>query len=1111
MIRRTSIIFFEFLAGLAAGAMILTLVAWWWLSSGPITLTFLNPYIEEALSPSDSTVAVEIDDTVLVWAGWERAVDVRVSNLRVLDLDRKVVATMPQVSLGFSIRALFRGMLAPTYLEILNPRVSIVRNSDGKIAASLADDSAESTGQGENIVLASLVGELLAKPDPSQPWGYLRRVGIVDADLTVADHLLGRIWQAPQAVITMKRNTAGITADFVLELKQTGVSGRLAGLAEFRSDTGTIDATLDFSALEIAPFVTLINSPPLQKIALANRQADGTLKLAVLADGRIGAAAFNLQGAAGHFNGYINLDPQGIEYKSGITFEDLPSGLLVEAYPKIADWVKTDLPLSGVVAVSGAFDGYVETATFDLSGGAGALEIARILPEPFLLESFRLRGTIEDDGARINIAEATLDLPKGQVIMNASATRVGADWSVRFDARGSDIPTNDVRKYWPLDAAKSARKWVVPNLQQGTIRESRVSLVARITESDEIVTKIESLHGGLSVDGLEVNYFHPLPKATAARADVTFTADRFDIAVLGGRLRDMSVDSGTVVITDVSGYNPKIDIDITVRGPLRTALTVLDSQPLAFLDNLGLDPEAISGTTAARLLFEFPLSNALKVQQIAVAAGATLQDVSIDEGPMGIAMQNGALELKVTGEGISAGGDALLNGVPVKVSWNESFKKSNSYKRKVNVIGDVSQAARQALGLPDLPFLNGSVAADVMFTMAFDGRREVVVEADLQRASLDFPNLHWRKPPGSPGTVRAFAVVNADGGAVVEELKITAGDLKANARVELAPGSLDLQVLEFRSLQFAENELIGRIGFQDGKGYNIELTGKYIDISKFLSSEDEVDSVAVFDAKPLRVEARIAEVFLGDGQVLHDVRAVLDSTGTGWRFIDVDASVNDARLNIRYAPQGEGATLRISTNNAGDTLRALDWTKRVSGGNLLIAGNQTGPGMPMTGKFSLQEFKVSDAPALARILQVLSLTGIFSALNQSGLDFVRLDGEFQYYGGVVNVKNTRAFGSSIGITTEGVIVTDGNMIKLNGTVVPAYTINQVLGKIPILGQILTGGKNEGLFAANYALSGSFDDPQVSVNPLSALAPGFLRNLISVDVAPLDNTIPSGTD
>jgi hypothetical protein len=140
------------------------------------------------------------------------------------------------------------------------------------------------------------------------------------------------------------------------------------------------------------------------------------------------------------------------------------------------------------------------------------------------------------------------------------------------------------------------------------------------------------------------------------------------------------------------------------------------------------------------------------------------------------------------------------------------------------------------------------------------------------------------------------------------------------------------------------------------------------------------------------------------------------------------------------------------------------------------------------------------------------LTGIFSALNQSGLDFVRLDGKFRYYGGVVEVNDTRAFGSSIGITTEGIIVTDSNLVKLTGTVVPAYTINQVLGKIPILGQILTGGKNEGLFAANYSLSGSLENPQVSVNPLSALAPGFLRNLVGVDVKPLDEKdVPRNTE
>jgi len=64
-------------------------------------------------------------------------------------------------------------------------------------------------------------------------------------------------------------------------------------------------------------------------------------------------------------------------------------------------------------------------------------------------------------------------------------------------------------------------------------------------------------------------------------------------------------------------------------------------------------------------------------------------------------------------------------------------------------------------------------------------------------------------------------------------------------------------------------------------------------------------------------------------------------------------------------------------------------------------------------------------------------------------------------------------------------------------VVPAYTINRIIGQIPLLGQILTGGDNEGMFAATYSLKGPLADPEVSVNPLSALAPGLLRKFFGV--------------
>ena len=113
---------------------------------------------------------------------------------------------------------------------------------------------------------------------------------------------------------------------------------------------------------------------------------------------------------------------------------------------------------------------------------------------------------------------------------------------------------------------------------------------------------------------------------------------------------------------------------------------------------------------------------------------------------------------------------------------------------------------------------------------------------------------------------------------------------------------------------------------------------------------------------------------------------------------------------------------------------------------------------------------------------------------QSGLDFVSFDGTFAYANKILQVERSRAYGSSIGITVEGALDLEEDIADLKGTIVPAYTVNRVLGQIPILGRILVGGEDEGIFAASYAVNGPLEDPAIAVNPLSALAPGFLRKL-----------------
>jgi hypothetical protein len=85
-------------------------------------------------------------------------------------------------------------------------------------------------------------------------------------------------------------------------------------------------------------------------------------------------------------------------------------------------------------------------------------------------------------------------------------------------------------------------------------------------------------------------------------------------------------------------------------------------------------------------------------------------------------------------------------------------------------------------------------------------------------------------------------------------------------------------------------------------------------------------------------------------------------------------------------------------------------------------------------------------------------------------------------------------GNELGGVAEGLIRKSDGAIDITGTMIPAQGINGFLDDVPILGQILTGGKGEGVFGVTFAMGGTISKPRTQVNPLSFLAPGFLRKL-----------------
>jgi hypothetical protein len=180
-------------------------------------------------------------------------------------------------------------------------------------------------------------------------------------------------------------------------------------------------------------------------------------------------------------------------------------------------------------------------------------------------------------------------------------------------------------------------------------------------------------------------------------------------------------------------------------------------------------------------------------------------------------------------------------------------------------------------------------------------------------------------------------------------------------------------------------------------------------------------------------------------------------------------------------------------------VRALGVADNLSGGRLSLNAsyNDMLPGSPLSGMATLTEFDLRSAPAIGRLLQAMTLYGLSDVLRGPGLHFARLIAPFTWQHRVLHLSNARAFSNSLGLTAQGDIDLHLRTADITGTVVPAYFFNQLLGDIPLVGRIFSPEKGGGVFAARYSVRGKLADPKVGVNPLSALTPGFLREVFGL--------------
>jgi len=1029
------------LGSIAAVLILVVVAAIWLLLQGPIELDRLIPYVEQALQRSGAGIGVAVASVSIGIDQQTHQLDLQAQNVRLSLPNGEKLANFPEMATSFSLGALLGGRIEPTRLVVERPTLALTRASNGALTFRVGNPDAT----GDQYGLSAALG-MFAPLRPGTPWSQLRHIEIRDATVIIDDEVSGKVWRANRAVATLDRS-----AD--------GAAGDLSFAVALGDNAPELHATYNFAA--------------------PSRQLD--VKLAV-----------------------DRLDP----------------ATLASLSPALAQLAQVQIPVSGSAEMRfNLATRSLESGRLDLGFGAGQIQTDLLVSGSLPVASGELHASYAPQAAELRLDNLALDLNGGTTVAidgkldGVAPQLVSAGASATSPLHGAldvsltHVPTARLTALWPRGVSPGGRKWVAANLSDGALDDMTAQLGVTVDPA-AMTADFSDVHATMRYHDLTVDYFSGLPPARKISGTATLNDRRLDFAIAGGMLKSLKATGGTMSITNIGPGTETLTVDVGVAGGLRDALDVIDSKPLRYAHDADIDPARVGGKLDAQLHFQFPLLAALKLSDIDYGAKATLSDVSYAKAAFDRPLTDGSFIFDLGQDGVHAKGTGKFDGSVATIDGNLYFHPKTG-PRIVYRIGlpALDDAARQRLGWDYLADrLSGTVAIDATYTVPPNSTRaEVDATVDLDAASLSVDEANWKKPAQTPGSARLVAALNDDVVVGIPQIDVKAPGLDARFAVALNPADHLIDHVDIHHLVVGDDDVTGTVSRRMGGGWQADIRASRLDLHHFLKRALEDDQPD--NPTPLMINARVARLSLGPHREVRDVSAVLLRDRGDWQSMKIEASYGNGHQISATLGGGADANrrLHLQSDDLGSTFAFFGIADNVVGGKLAIDGTVSGTAGHhlVRAQIDGSDYHLVNAPVLAQLLSLTSPDAIAAMMSGSGIPFTTVRGDVAFSRGVISLRRFIAYGGALGISAKGWLNPGEDRIAIDGTIAPAYALNSVFGNFPIIGSLLMGGEGQGLIATRFQLSGSNDDPSVSVNPLSTLTPGLLRHLFD----PFDSAGP----
>lgn len=1035
----------------------------WQLYKGPIAVPFLKPYIIQALSSSDDSYDISLESVNIELVRSIQPIKIIANNVVYKKQDESFIINAPRTSVSFSIRALLRGIIAPSSIEVDAP--SIYAFTEYGIEKTKPQD----VNKKKIEYYINMAEDFLEKYNSDDKYiaeNYINSIQIKNANMEFHEVDLGRKWVISDV-------NYGFEKEFdALHTEASGlidINGKIASAgieSKLNTQTKAMDLKVYFSDIIPADIV----------------------------------------------NNFV---------------EESKQKELYQIHMPIGGEISSRIDLNKILAekdnVVEGLDKGIKEINLKLEGGQGYIEFNEDEKMKYNMSSFSTEGKISGGlnnltvtGGKINIdgqeAKVGINIKglKPYILENSLK-----DIQASITAETAKLKLDDLTKYWPRYLGESGWIWCKESLFDGEAKNAKFKFdFAYDKDKKNIVFK--SLEGQVGAENATVLYLNGMPKIKNAYGLVTFTKDTININIDKGISDGVILTGGYVKLYDLDKYNNYADIRLIAESSVTDVLKLIDNPPLNFVKEMNIPADKLSGQTTTDLSLKFELKDDLKPEEVKVEVNADIKDVAIADIIKGKGLKSDELKLFVNNDYLKLSGKAEADGIPVDLVWQENFNQKSD-KSNYKIIFKLDDEIKKKLGIEteilNSPYIEGYAIVTADISVSQTEQAKVSLSADIQNAAIDYSFLGFRKLYGSEGKITAEMIINKDKLESIPSFALSKPDFNLTGKISLnKDGSLkQVDIQKVRGPKTNARAQIEWTGTPKDRLIKINVSGNSYNLTPFFdrqnendkkkqnlstdtSSDDDWENVTDTDiniaVNKLWTNPKVPITnFAGAAKLRH---------GVGVHEIHLVGNYGNSKevkLKADYSPRPNNEYyLLINSNNAGSTFKVLRIYDNISGGNLKIEGKRS-KDKDFVGHASIRDFNLHNTPVLAKVLSVASLTGIVGMLSGEGIAFSHLDAPFEYKNKVLKVEDAKAFGNVLGITMSGTYNWNNEEIKGEGVIAPAYSINSFLGKIPLVGNLLAG-KDGTVFAANYSVSGTINDTDVSINPLSALSPGSLKDWFS---------------